>query len=325
MCTSICLVVATHNMASNQNASGQQNSESSGTSPAAIVSKVVQAFKAHSETLDSKNFEEVIAIFLRTSSNRVLFERAKAEFTSKSSAGLWDAVTGQFQETLSKAVARADADLEDPEKDLSTSMASAQRIKAWREMFLSSRTSSSKSKAAFPQFAKLDVKLPRYNGQKGRARRWFKKVYRILSTMNPSDDSKIWSQYLAVIDNALSGYSSGQTLLNQLCRDPTHLLPGGIVDLKSVMRAFIDHHDQHSMDLLFQEWTFLKQADRETIGAFVVRFKELVEDITLQGYKVPESNAWIAFRNKVRRASKLRETKEVNDMHPGRSQVLGCL
>ena len=74
-----------------------------------------------------------------------------------------------------------------------------------------------------------------------------------------------------------------------------------------------------------QEWTFLKQADRETIGAFVVRFKELVEDITLQGYKVPESNAWIAFRNKVRRASKLRETKEVNDMHPGRSQVLGCL
>ena len=189
-------------------------------------------------------------------------------------------------------------------------------------MYVSSQPK--KKAASNTQLAKLQVKFPKYNGQKGRARRWWKKARRILSTLDPSADKKAFSTNLPVIDDSLRGYASGQTLLNQLSSEPANLLPGGYIDLDKVMEKFILHHDQHSLDLLFQEWIFFKQADKETIGEFVVRFRELVEDLTLQGYSVPDNNAWVAFRNKVRRASKLREMKEVNDIPAAVTFLAAC-
>eukprot|EP00472_Partenskyella_glossopodia_P014387 CAMPEP_0197542496 /NCGR_PEP_ID=MMETSP1318-20131121/67737_1 /TAXON_ID=552666 /ORGANISM="Partenskyella glossopodia, Strain RCC365" /LENGTH=92 /DNA_ID=CAMNT_0043101767 /DNA_START=1005 /DNA_END=1280 /DNA_ORIENTATION=- len=61
-------------------------------------------------------------IALALSNQPCVVRAGKADFISKSSSGLRDAVAGQLHEAVSKAVDHADADLEDPEKDLSASV-----------------------------------------------------------------------------------------------------------------------------------------------------------------------------------------------------------
>ena len=189
-------------------------------------------------------------------------------------------------------------------------------LSSWIKLFIADRDNdgSSRSRASssrgLAQMAKCNLKLPKYNGSKGKAWRWWKTVRQNLIMADPDATEELKKSYVPLIADAISCETS-RKLLMQL---NTAQLKKDAFSIDEMMLEFVDIYDTHALDALYQEWELLSQRNGESISDYQVRHKELQEDLERQGYVVPTFNAWIHFRNKIIHAAKLREKPEITSI-----------
>lgn len=274
-----------------------------------LIGTVSRAFCAYAEDPEDENLQGIINLFVNPP-NDLIFLRIKTEVVSEHSKEAWNIMRDQVLRQLDQNQQAEGS--EEVEEDVRTSIFQwLTSLQNDRKRALAMESKSRPTGSSIASLAKFQLQLKKFSGAKGEARRWWKGVKETLESMAPDPSPALKQTFFPLIQKALEGYENGQTLLGQLKKKFT---ADGLADLDSVMDKFVDHHDRHSLDILFIRWKNLKQRRSESIDEFQVRFQDLREDLAAQDFCIPEFNAWVKFRNSVLRSPKLREKQEIKSI-----------
>ena len=247
-----------------------------------LIELVTGVLVAYAEDPTKDKAQDAVVQLKDHPCNPVVFSRIRLVFVQKFDQPTWRAVASELARNFEIIL-----DLDDESAPSDTKA----RVRSWLQALKGeSSTSSQKTRPNRPpvaQMAKFKLSLAHYDGQRGRARRWWRSVKESLDLLAPEPSPTEQLAYIPLILESLKGYKVGQTLLSQIRK---RLAKSPPFSIDACMEEFVAAHDQHSLDNLHSEWAKLRQRPKESVNDFHVRFVEILEDLALQDYKVPDYN-----------------------------------
>lgn len=291
-----------------------------------LVSSIYDILISFAESLNEDILQGLPDLFSNPFSD-IMFEKLRLDFIGEDGRydRLWHLIHAPVIKILESSLDMEQTDddheaVEDEDFKVLTTV--KHNRKAWLNAWISSGKEKKSPSAphAFsssPNLAKLSINIDKYNGERGKCMRWWKKVRDTIALLHPLPNCELKLAWIPVIQDALTGYPEGQKLLSQLRSK-------GERDTDKIMNEFVKHHDKHALDNLYNEWNHLKQGDRQSISDFLVTFNDSVQDLQSHGYVLNEFNQWVCFRNKVKHAAKLREKEEIKDISSAVEYLSRC-
>lgn len=172
-------------------------------------------------------------------------------------------------------------------------------------------------------FAKGQLKLEPFKGDRGAARLWWsdaKKDLQHALRATSNEEMQCWVPY---IRRAMVGRETKRQFAEcENLHTDEKATPVPLTDVKKMMEKFCDEYDQHSLDMLLQQFYSMRQRDSEGIIDFRNRFNVKLRLLEAQGHTITKEQKWHHFKNKCRRQAYLREHPSISTIESAVQQLL---